>query len=459
MKSAQDLQVFFETEIKTKLDHLEGWRKNIYEKRKRYFILIVIYFFTVIILYFIKRFATDSAQLNGLFTLLIIPWIIGSPVLLYAGIHIMLNYRSFLDSMKDRWIPKSKRNSYKRIVIERIVKFISPDLKYTPGQKEIPGKEFLESEIFPHSIFYPIGYMAEDFVEGKIGKTHIRFYEINGRDMVFPDGGSGTQTYDGRVEKIPFYGMFCIVDFNKSFSGHTLVLPEKRTDRLQWITASGRKLLKLDNPEFEKMFSVFGTDQIAARYVLSTSLMQRIVEYSKKIRRPIRISFSNNKLFIAIKHSNNKFEFALSKPVDDFNQIKDFYYDLKIITDIVEDLNLNSRIWLKEGAENLKLYEQPTNHKYHKMWVYRLLVFPLGLLGLHYFYAGYRGKGLHTLLTSATVVLLLIFFYSFITSHLAVLVLILIFSTGWFFYVLVSASWIKRDSKGYPLQRIKSTRK
>ena len=448
MKTIEKLEEYFESEIKDNLEDLEKWRIRTRIKR---IIKAIIFFLSIIaipVIYFFVQLIKYSVDVD----IILHNIYIGAMYTLFLGdFTIILIYIKVWRVIKSPWKKQAKDIVFKNKVIKRIVKFISPNLNFSPYEKEVSGKEFLESGIFRHSIFYPTGYYAEDFVEGKLGKVKIRFYEIDGKDPIFPY--TGKKTYDGRVEKISFYGMFFIADFNKSFNGHTLVLPEKRINRLQWITASGRKPVKLDDPEFEKLFSVHGTDQIMARYVLSNSLMQRIVKYRKKIGRKVYMSFSNNKLYIAIKQKKNKFELELNKSVYDFNRVKEFYNDLKITIDIVEDLNLNTQIWLKEDKENSLLYKKSIDYKYRKKKVYKTLSNTLGLFGIHYFYIGHRGKGIITMLISLTIFPLLILFLTHVHEDNIILpaVLLLITVITWPSLISTFATWVRHDSKGYPL--------
>ena len=61
-------------------------------------------------------------------------------------------------------------------------------------------------------------------------------------------------------------GFFFIADFQKDFQGHTTIL----RNSLFKLSSSGSRV-KLENPDFEKTFDVYSTDQIEARYLLSPS--------------------------------------------------------------------------------------------------------------------------------------------------------------------------------------------
>jgi hypothetical protein len=116
---------------------------------------------------------------------------------------------------------------------------------------------------------------------------------------------------------------------------------------LQSMSSRG-ELIKLEDLEFEKEFCVYGDDQVEARYLLSTSLMKRIVDYKRKWNTKLYLSFHHSKVYIAVKTSKNLFETRLFKSIVDYNFMQENIHYLELLTGIVEDLNLNTRIWTKE---------------------------------------------------------------------------------------------------------------
>jgi len=87
---------------------------------------------------------------------------------------------------------------------------------------------------------------------------------------------------------------------------------------------------------------------VEARYILSPSLMQRIVEFKRKWNTKVYLSFRDSKVYIAIKMDKNLFETRLFKSIVDYNFIEENIRFLILLTGIVDDLNLNTRIWTKE---------------------------------------------------------------------------------------------------------------
>ena len=103
-----------------------------------------------------------------------------------------------------------------------------------------------------------------------------------------------------------------------------------------------------NDPEFEKLFVVYGTDQIESRYILSPALMQRIVEFKTKRQKPIYLSFVGSSIFVALSETRPLFEPKIFSSILDFKTVCGYFEDLRVAVEIVEDLNLNTRIWSKE---------------------------------------------------------------------------------------------------------------
>ncbi|WP_192843604.1 DUF3137 domain-containing protein [Leptolyngbya sp. NIES-2104] len=142
-----------------------------------------------------------------------------------------------------------------------------------------------------------------------------------------------------------FKGIFFTSDFNKTFRGKTVIVPNNLTSKVNFLNQHRGQRVKLEDPEFSKFFSVYSNDQIGARYVLSTSMMQRIVDFRKKANRDLFIALVDSQLYIAVPSEEDLFEPRLFKTMLSFNPMREYFETLQLMMSIVEDLNLNQRIW------------------------------------------------------------------------------------------------------------------
>jgi hypothetical protein len=237
------------------------------------------------------------------------------------------------------------RLNFKNNIVLKITAFVDENLVYTPDGF-VSREEFTNSGIFQK---YCNSFTGEDHFKGKIGKTAIEFSEVVGRHKTTTGTGSKRKEQYTTI----FKGVFFVADFNKDFNGYTLVLPDtaekmlgKFGQNLQAFSSKG-ELIKLEDPEFEKEFCVYASDQVEARYILSPSLMQRIVEFKRKWDTKVYLSFRDSKVYIAIKMNKNLFETRLFKSIVDYQFMEENVRFLILLTGIVEDLNLNTRIWTK----------------------------------------------------------------------------------------------------------------
>jgi hypothetical protein len=200
---------------------------------------------------------------------------------------------------------------------------------------------------------------GDDLVSGTLGETAIQFSEIHAKrvDIVRRSSSSSSTNRTKKTVTPIFRGLFFVADFNKSFKGTTIVLPDTAQrlfgdmgQALQGLNVQNGQLIKMEDPEFEKLFVVYGQDQVEARYILSTSLMRRIVDFRNRTKKEMRLSFSASKLYVAIPFQRELFEPKIMESLLNISHVQEYYDDLKLVVDIVDELNLNTRIWTQKGA-------------------------------------------------------------------------------------------------------------
>ena len=103
--------------------------------------------------------------------------------------------------------------------------------------------------------------------------------------------------------------------------------------------------VKLEDCVFEKKFEVFSTDQVEARYLLTTAFMERILEVKKRFHgKKIQLSFFDNKLLIAVDTSKDMFETtSLFGTTARYGRMRDVVGQFHSIFSVIDLLKLNQK--------------------------------------------------------------------------------------------------------------------
>ncbi len=237
---------------------------------------------------------------------------------------------------------------YKKAVIPRLLQSIDPGLKHECNSG-IPAPTFTGTELFTES---PDRYSTEDLIHGTCGKTFLQLAEIDAEERrTRTDSDGKTETYYVTI----FKGLLLIADFHKDFHGRTFVFPDKAEKTFGSVgrffqKMGGRRetnLIRLEDPEFEQAFAVYSTDEIEARYILSTAMLRRILDLRARFGKDVRLGFKDSCLTLAVPHGESYLEPNTSRPATDIRQINGMLFELKFFLDTIEELDLNTRIWSK----------------------------------------------------------------------------------------------------------------
>lgn len=327
-ENLSDINGFYDSKLKPIINELEKERKKIKQKGIKFLLIPLV---TLIILSLIIALNT------GMMQILIVVFIISFIILAIAYNKITGPY---VDNFKTK-------------VISKLVEFVDRDLEYDHNNY-IDEMTFKESRLYEHRID---DYDGEDYIGGMVGKTHIEFSEVLARYKTETHTKNGTRTTWHTL----FDGLFFSADFNKKFTSDLIIKPDLAE---KWFGNFGKKLQKLnvfqhgqlielEDPDFEREFKVYGTDQTEARYILTPVMMEKILQLNSKIlmreQKRISLSFINSRLYLALPLNKNLFEPSIfGKEVVREQDILDYYEYIKLMTNIVDDLDLNTRIWMKQ---------------------------------------------------------------------------------------------------------------
>lgn len=226
---------------------------------------------------------------------------------------------------------------YKSKVVPTLVDVICPGATYN-------AKGDFPFELLKASKLYPTGwgehYKNEDTIRGKVGNTDFVYGELRLSHT--------QQTGKTSIEVVDFQGFAFEADFNKHFQGHTLLSTERMHLMSRVGVFSDYDRITLEDVNFDEHYRTYSTNDQEARYILTPALQHRIMEMEETLRnecgaREVSISFKGGRMLIMVQSKDNRFEVKY-----DLDGVKRDFTAFCILVDIVEQLNLNLRIWTKE---------------------------------------------------------------------------------------------------------------
>lgn len=238
----------------------------------------------------------------------------------------------------------NKRKNYvagfKENIVHSIIKFIDPNLQYNP-YAHVNENDYHRSGLY---LTKPDRFNGDDYVEGTRGKTFFCFSELHTEYEVESEKSSSWRTI--------FKGLFFIGDFNKHFQGRTYVYSEANPqlnffNKMLGSFASNLEKIKLESSAFEDKFIVYSNDQVEARYILTPSFMERLIKLQELMGPETSYSFVDSNVYVAVPISDKLFEPSVFS-ANNYEKLGDYYNTVHIVFDIIDELNLNLRIWTKD---------------------------------------------------------------------------------------------------------------
>ena len=309
--------------LRPSLDSLEAERLALLAKRKKGGLWIAGVVATGVLLALLLVSTESIAPIVTLFITLIA---------------VAVCYFIFFDSSK-----KNYQQNFKFKAVAQAAKALAPEMSFQPSH-HVSEEWFKQSGLFSR----PDRYNGEDYFSGTIGKTNLFFSEIHAeQEHTSTDSNGHTSTSYSTI----FQGIFLVADFHKEFRSYVQVTPDVLESfgflgkKLQSI---GGKVQRLENVEFERLFVVRSPDPVEARYILTPAMQERFLELARTWSPKLRASFQDSLVILALPLDHDWFEGNINTPVTDTAQFHNLVAQLYACFSIVEDLDLNTRIWTKQ---------------------------------------------------------------------------------------------------------------
>lgn len=293
---------------------------------------------------FIKLFLVAVAMFALFWFTKWIPFLVG-----FAGIIVYVVITSNMREKKKEKLNTSLakfKSFYKNEIILPLLKEVDGDVKYSKNGSILQKhNEFNLNNV--------VG--AEDLVQMHIKGVNIDFGEIITQSK---DQESG--------EIIRSKTSMCVAEFNKNFKSPTFVfrgnatmgkalshiLPRKAKQMLKNSDMLPSKHIILDDPVFNDNFMVFTDDDIDARFILTHTMMERLVKLGTDF--PFAMfMFINNKIIFntsnGVDMSSEKtydydlFDYVIDDTIP--NQTKTHEKVINGVISVIDTLELDSNIW------------------------------------------------------------------------------------------------------------------
>lgn len=143
-----------------------------------------------------------------------------------------------------------------------------------------------------------------------------------------------------------FRGMFSTVPLNKNIEGIVIIVPDRLEKQIDYLAENiqklknrnGINLVKMENVDFEYEFSVYASDDILARYILTPARMRKIVELKNKYGRDIMLSYAFNQFYAAVNLPEGLLGLD-NKKIIDGNSVHSFYNNVCMSQTIMSELS------------------------------------------------------------------------------------------------------------------------
>ncbi len=273
--------------LETSKKELEKTRKKFLLKPIFCVILAIVTFFLGI--YFLDETQDLSQQMLVIMCETIFPWVFMALAVIF-----------YLSP------GKKYKELYKHQIIEKFIACYDSNLhyNYTKGIKK---------EIYDEGLFetYNI-YNTDDLIEGKLKQYPVSIAEVLTKSAPEDEGYPITC----------FHGMVCVSELNCPFNGSIRV----RLDQKLWkkVYENKKEKLEMDSSEFEEYFDVFAEDKIQAMQVLTSDVMEVILQFVQETKIKFDFTINRNRLLIRFQ-TGEIFEPNLRKSLVNTKMLKKAY--------------------------------------------------------------------------------------------------------------------------------------
>ena len=291
------------------------------------------------------RLKIKGRYIIGIIITIIVTAIVTTFSLNFIMIPIVLGI--IITSLSTAKLKTKYKITFKKIFVVKALESKFSDLIYEPS-RGIPYETISGTNMMRMGD----RYHSEDYISAKY--KGIKFEQadvhIEEEHTSTDSDGHTTTTYE-----TIFKGRWMIFDFNKSFKEDVQIVQKGfGNSKVKTMSLFGKKddlfkKVSMESESFNQKFNVYAQNEHDAFYIITPSLMTRIEKLDDLNKGKLLLCFVNNRLHIGIYDNKDSFEpNSVFKKINEEELIKKISGDIEMITQFVDELNLDNDLFKKE---------------------------------------------------------------------------------------------------------------
>lgn len=287
----------------------------------------------------IEMFEKERKKILNWFRIKFFIWLIlviviaNASLLIFAILFALISYPAVI------WHLKKYKGALKDKLIPVILEYFDGKFAYESSADSIDFNCWYSYGIMPK--FNKL--RAEDYIVGIQGDIQIELAELSLSNVTIYESNR-PNVPDTKHEDIAFHGLCVMLTFNKHFDHRIVALPKgEYLGGLASFSDEKLERVRLEDPRFESIFDLYGSDQVEARYIFTPTFMERLVALQSELgSSELRCSFYNDKLQILIPTDYDHFRVgSIFKEIDFVNEFHMILKEMSHIGKIIDLLRLN----------------------------------------------------------------------------------------------------------------------
>lgn len=290
------------------LKRLEEKRLNLYQQYAKQNKIAMILFILALLL-----------GLPGFFTELILLIILG--IIMFI-VSLVFFGRAQKHSLTFKSIVKTE-------IVTELLKEQFDDVQYEP-KNHISIPRIIQTGMVKR----PDRFNGEDLIMGSYKGVKFEVSDIDLKERVETRDSKGNVTVSYQTY---FKGRWYVYTYERKFKEELKIIEGRGFG----VNTKGLVKLDVESIEFNKKFAIYATTQEFGFYLITSSMIEKLMELEKLHRGSILYYYVGNELHIGVNDRRDYMELSIKTPINEAS-LKTFMSDIDLIPAIINELRLDS---------------------------------------------------------------------------------------------------------------------